>query len=798
VRAQPGQEFGRCPPAPWPTGFRRADFRRVRARQGSSKIASDGTITGEPHLLASLAAELEPTDIDPPAEHGRDVRFWSLLNQLQHATVGRRESDGRFQVARSDTAGCVLYGPYWHFKTGRYRLTVDARAGVPTLSEQPVVGVEIIVLGRFQRAWRDFTAAELARGTGALVFDVPPEFSIDGGNEARFEFRVFHLANSDITISAVELERIADDSGEPDPRLWRLLGRLRKTWLGRRQRSGVVTVGQGWPAGALLYGGWPYLRLSRGHYRLTIGGSAKLPRLPEQPVLGVEILGRSRWQSDNPWYEWRRVPKPGGAHESWGDFRADEWAGGAVSIDFTVPTAMALETGSDAPFDIRLYHLGNADLTITSVDLRWLSEGEPVLAPLRWRLLGRMRKARIGVETPAGVSVAANEVPGRLLSGVKPPLRLPAGHYRLGLHGSAGDEAAPSLRVDVTERVAADWKTQSIPHFRQDLAPGAVAEFDVPPPDNPETGERRYDVSVTHLGGADASLTGIELRRDPVSDQRGPSFLAGRKKLVMIGNCQCSVLVQAFNQTDSLSRNYLTKYHFVQLAPNLYEFARRDIEDCDVLLVQDIELWNQFPLRDCVRPGAEIVKFPLVRFASLWPFDAWNGPGDREAFLSEAPNTVFPFLDGLLGRLRHEIPDKAERFRAYRALEGIGVVNYKRIHTLEERRLLKMDRQYDCRIGEFTLENFRTRQVFHTTVRPNWQGFNLLIRMILKAIGVHDPVEALSQHADAHLRVPQVPIHPKVAADLGVRWADESTRYEMFSQKMNWETYVRRYIEHYG
>ncbi len=752
--------------------------------------------------MASLTAEPTAIDTDPPPGQAEAVRCWSLLARLQHnATIGKREADGAIRVTRTDAVGCILFGPYYHFEMGRYRLSVRARAGAPALSDQPLLGVEIIVLSRFQRAWRDYTAAELSRGAATLVFDVPAEFSIDGGNEARFEFRVFHFGNADVTVEAVDLERLPDDADiPPDPRHWRLLGRLRKSWLGRRRHSGTVTVGQGWPAGCLLYGGWPYLRLGRGQYRLTIRGTAGVQRLPRQPVLGVEILGRSRWYSDSPRLKWRRVPKPGGSREAWGDFRADEWTDGAVSLDFAVPIPMAVEAGADAPFDIRLYHLGNAELTIAAVDLTWLGDDDDaVLPPQRWRLLGRLRKARIGVETSAGVSVSADEVPGPLLSCLKPPLRLAPGHYRLELRGSGDETAAPSLRVDVTEQIGADWKTRSIPHFRHDFAVGnAAAEFEVPAPEDTEAGDRRYGLTISHLGGVDLTLDGVELSRDLSADRTPSTRLAGRKKLVLVGNCQCSVLVQAFNQSDSLSRNYATKYHFVQLQPNLHEFARRDIEDCDVLLVQDIELWNQFPLRDCVRPGAEIVKFPLMRFASLWPFDGWNGPSDREAFLAEAPNHTFPFLDGLLARLRHEIPDKAARFEAYRALEGIGVVNYKRMHALEERRLLKIDRQYDCKIGEFTLENFRTRQVFHTTVRPNWQGFNLLIRMILKAIGLHDPVDPLSQNADAHLRIPQVPIHPKVAADLGVKWADENTQYLVLGEEMNWETYIRRYIEHYG
>ena len=201
---------------------------------------------------------------------------------------------------------------------------------------------------------------------------------------------------------------------------------------------------------------------------------------------------------------------------------------------------------------------------------------------------------------------------------------------------------------------------------------------------------------------------------------------SGRRKIVIIGNCQSETLRQGFARIEPLNRLFDVKYHFIQLPKNLHEFAARDLETCDVVLIQDIRLWDEFPLRDCIRPGADAVRFPLVRFASPWPFDSWNGPGDKEAYDREAPNLTFPYLDGLLGRLRREIPDKEERFEAYRSLELPGVVNYRRLHELEIRRLGGMDRKFDFAIGAFILENFQTRRIFHTTVRPNWQVFSLL------------------------------------------------------------------------
>jgi hypothetical protein len=589
---------------------------------------------------------------------------WELLAQLEKTAIGTRAGDGSTTVRRGETPGCLLFGPYWHFPAGFYRLDFRCTASRTRLSEQPVLGVEVIVLGRFQRAWRDFTAAELGEGGGALVFEIPPELGVEAGNESRFEFRFFHLGNADLKIAAVGLSRVESADAVPaHARERRLLGRLYKSWIGRRQDDGRVTLRRRDRPGRVLYGGWPYLRLGLGNYRLTVRCSIPTSPLPPGPVLGVEILGRSPWYRGDPWQWLIRTPRAGGTSLAWREFTGEEAHAGPVSVDFTIPADMALESGSDAPIEVRLHHFGRAELTITAVDLRALGEQEALL--------------------PA-------------------------------------------------------------------------------PPREP-------------------------LRQRSVR----------RQKLVLIGNCQCRTLAQAFNHTGSLNKKFEAKYHFIPQPANLQEFAIRDVEACEVLLIQDIHLWDDSPLRQHVRPGTEIIRFPFARFASLWPFDGWNGPSDREAQSRESPNMTFPFLDGLLARLRKEIPDREARFAAYRGLDIPSMINYRRLHELEKRRLIGIDRKFGIALGEFTLENFQKRQVFHTTVRPNWQGFNLLARYVLKSIGIRSG-DLIGQKADIAMRDPQVPVHPKVARDLGVTWADEQTRYMSHGREVTWEAYIRRYIEHYG
>ena len=616
-------------------------------------------------IMADFGAVSAAVPGAAPEPHETAPARWPLLTRLESTAIGARLADGTTRVRRSEPAGCILYGPYLHLPEGSYRLSFRCEAGSPRMAGQPVLGLEIIVLSRFQRGWQDFTAAELQTGGGSLIFEVPPGHSIESADAGRFEFRFFHFGNASLTITSVELERHSPRVElAPEPRRWRMLGRLQKSWIGGRDRDGAVTVSRYAPPGCLLHGGWPYLRLPRGHYRLSVRAAAVAPHSGQDPVLAVEVFGDSRWRRAGPLTRLSRSPQTYGIRQTRQEFGVADFACGTVSLDFAVPAELALETGADAPFDFRLHHLGNARLRIDAVDL-----------------------IRLGDDEPAPVVLP------------RPPL--------------------PSVR------------------------PG------------------------------------------------------GRRRIVIIGNCQSETLRQGFAHIEALNRRFETKYHFVDLQQNQRDFVARDLEHCDILLVQDLRNWDTFPLRDCVPPAADIIKFPLVRFASLWPFDAWNGPGDREAHDKETPNLTFSYLDGLLGRLRKEIPDKEARFDAYRALELPGIVNYRRLHQLEERRLAANDKQFGVAIGDFILTNFRKRRIFHTTVRPNWQVFNLLLRYVAKAVSVSEPV-SLTEKVDVMLREPQVPVHPKVARDLGVRWANEKTRYGVHGRNVTWEAYIRSYIEHYG
>src|SRR5271170_6255638 len=151
-------------------------------------------------------------------------RQWHVLGRLEKTAIGVRGTGGVTRVRRREPAGCLLYGPYWQLPAGGYRLSFRCRPGKPRLQGEPVLGVEVIAMNRVQLAWRDLTTAELQGETGSLDFTVPTALGLGAGDEARLEFRFFHLGNADLTITAVDLKSM--EARSAPPRVWRMLRRL--------------------------------------------------------------------------------------------------------------------------------------------------------------------------------------------------------------------------------------------------------------------------------------------------------------------------------------------------------------------------------------------------------------------------------------------------------------------------------------------------------------------------------------------------------------------------------------------
>lgn len=568
-----------------------------------------------------------------------------------------------------------------------------------------------------------------------------------------------------------------------------LLSRMELVDFGKITQSGHTCVSRTNPPGHFLFG--PFIRLEQGRYRLSLTCRVGVPRISAAPVLGLEILGQGRFQVAAC------------------DFLAGELCG-PVQCCFDVTKTLSEESGHNVSFEFRLTHFANADIEILSMSLDRVGPIDIAVAHCSsWRLMGRLH--RYGLPRSWGKALLSRQrwaVPGRILCNrCVPRLLLAAGRYRLTLRvlsdvQSLSDKSL--IGVEVVTRdggVHGQWCLAE-----KDVMEGVVSlDFEVPPELSIESGaDACFDIRLTQMSVVGIQIASVDLQllgTDAAASLQSslPVVSIGalaRARVVIVGNCQAAVIGNLFRSNDLLRRRFETRNHHVELSEALREQGVRDLERCDVMLVQDISDWNRYPLRDHVPDRVKMIRFPCLRFASLWPFDAFNGPDDRVARNHDHPNFEFTYFDGMLARLRRNVPDPVARLEAYRGLAMDHVVDCQRLHALEERRLLAMDATYGGDAGAYILDRFRNRQVFYTTAHPSGAVFERMIQAMLVRLDIHQRLRSVSELDK--LRYLQVPIHPLVAERLNVPWAKEGATFLYRGRRLTWDAYFRHYIAHYG
>lgn len=262
-----------------------------------------------------------------------------------------------------------------------------------------------------------------------------------------------------------------------------------------------------------------------------------------------------------------------------------------------------------------------------------------------------------------------------------------------------------------------------------------------------------------------------------------------------VGNCQAELLQRAFAAAAPAA--FTSFYHFFDLGQNKLAAARSEICACDVILMQDIQDAEDYPLRTSLPPDCRIIAFPFLRFASPWPYDDFNGMRDTVARNQDDPalHTVI-YYDGMLGRLRRAEPDPQARFEAYKECNFKEMIDPARVHDFETRRLEALDQRFSFEIGRYILNEFRKTQLFYTVNRPCGAVLALVLEYIFKALDLNltVPPDGILDE----LRIIQVPVHPSVARRLSIEWADAERLYHHGDREMNWNGFVRAYIERYG
>ena len=274
-------------------------------------------------------------------------------------------------------------------------------------------------------------------------------------------------------------------------------------------------------------------------------------------------------------------------------------------------------------------------------------------------------------------------------------------------------------------------------------------------------------------------------------------FSSSRRHVVFVGNCNASDLASFFSQIDGLKGEF--EFHAVALhvTPTPPPDMQAIVDRAHAVFIQGIAEAQRYE-QDSVPPQVARFGYPNLLRRTFWPFDGLIYGRDRLAEADAAAGGLVRFPDGLLAKLRGDIPDPEARFVAYRDLAVPGLAkNFARLLEMEDETLAAVDATYRCDLGAFVRDNARTQQLFHWLGHPSGLLYRELMAYCCGKLGIAPDLPDPS--ALDNWEAMQVPVHPAVAERLELDWAQPGRIYHYAPVgPVTWEDYTRMYIRHLG
>lgn len=272
---------------------------------------------------------------------------------------------------------------------------------------------------------------------------------------------------------------------------------------------------------------------------------------------------------------------------------------------------------------------------------------------------------------------------------------------------------------------------------------------------------------------------------------------SSKKIIIFAGNCNATDLAGFFSSVEVLKDDF--EFHPIafHITPVPGPEMMKMVEAADTIFIQGIAEAENFE-RTLVPNNVHRVGYPNLLRRAFWPFDGLIYGRDTVAEADAARGGPVRFTDGVLAKLRNEIADHEARFNAYRDLKVRGLVkNFTRLLEMENENLENLDQTYGCALGAYLRQNARSKQLFHWLGHPS----GLLYRELMSyccdklRLSIHLP-DPSSLDGWGTM---QVPIHPMVADQLGLDWAQPDRRYHYAPLgHPTWEEYTKMYIHHLG
>jgi Polysaccharide biosynthesis enzyme WcbI len=276
------------------------------------------------------------------------------------------------------------------------------------------------------------------------------------------------------------------------------------------------------------------------------------------------------------------------------------------------------------------------------------------------------------------------------------------------------------------------------------------------------------------------------------------------KTMIVYGNCQAQAITAVLSNDPVASSLFRVVYvrSFEHPSEANKQPADEELANCALLCEQHDRL--PFPYRNRLPSNCVTVKFPSVDFNLLWPFNSVN-PYNKAA-PPEYPLGPFPYGDRVIlncvemGMKREDILDYyLTRWDEYQ-------IDLERLAKIEASRLAARDARCDVQMSSWVLERFRTQRLYWTINHPTSTLLRELLERLFHACAKAQPaIEDVDVDTTLKANFPPrgplgvvaIPVHPKVAEQLGLDWYNGEERYPSFNfATYTYEGYFRALIDY--
>ncbi len=197
--------------------------------------------------------------------------------------------------------------------------------------------------------------------------------------------------------------------------------------------------------------------------------------------------------------------------------------------------------------------------------------------------------------------------------------------------------------------------------------------------------------------------------------------------------------------------------------------------------------------------NAKVVTFPSLDLNVLWPLHAQE---PRNAPRPGLPHGSTPYGDRITTKIAKEGLSGESAWQAYLEQSEASLSHLPRLLEIERQRWDLMERELSVTMSDVVFGAFAERRVYSTYNHPHISIIaELASRLLIKA-GLDDG----ASEDEVHRRMKgvfvapfgedlQMPVHPKVARELGLKWWTPDLLYAWRDKRLTFEQFVRRQID---